>query len=282
MLEELEMQISTIAIIGGLGKTGGRVAGRLKKSRIMVRAASRSTTPRFDWQDRSTWHQALEGASAAYVAFQPDLAVEWAAEVIAAFAKTAADVGVEHIVLLSGRGEDGAVRSEEGLKAAGVDYTVLRASWFNQNFSEGAFLDGLLQGRLALPAGDIPEPFLDADDIADAAVECLVDPRHRNRTYELTGPRALTFRQAVSEIAATSGRTIEYETVPIDAFIAEMTAYGLPQETTDLLYELFTQVLDGRNSPVMDGVSQILGRQAKDFSTYVRETAATGIWSVQP
>ena len=276
------MQISTIAIIGGLGKTGGRVAERLKERGITVRSASRSTTPRFDWLDRNTWHQALEGASTAYVTFQPDLSVDWAAEAIGVLAKTAAEAGVGHIVLLSGRGEDGAVRSEERLKAAGIDYTVLRASWFSQNFSEGAFMDGILQGKLALPAGDVPEPFIDADDIADAAVECLIDPRHRNQTYELTGPNALTFRQAVSEIAAASNRTVQYETVPIEAFIAEMTAYGLPQETTDLLHELFTQVLDGRNSPVMDGVSQILGRKAKNFSDYARETAATGIWSVQP
>ncbi|ENN86401.1 hypothetical protein RHSP_19501 [Rhizobium freirei PRF 81] len=275
------MQTSTIAIIGGMGKTGGRVAERLKERDIKARAVSRSTEPRFDWQDRSTWHQALEGASAAYVTFQPDLAVAWAAEAIGAFAKTAAEVGVGHIVLLSGRGEDGAIHSEEKLKAVGIDYTVLRASWFNQNFSEGVFMDGLLQGKLTLPAGNVPEPFVDADDIADAAVACLIDPRHRNQTYELTGPRALTFRQAVSEIAAASQRTIEYETVPVDAFIAEMTAYGLPEEVTDLLHELFTQVLDGRNSPVMDGVSQILGRQAKDFSAYTHETAATGIWSIQ-
>ncbi|MFS8048416.1 NmrA family NAD(P)-binding protein [Rhizobium sp. BR 314] len=275
------MQNSTVAIIGGLGKTGGRVAERLEKRGIKVRAASRSTTPSFDWQDRSTWHQALEGASAAYVTFQPDLAVAWAADAIAAFAKTAIEAGVKHIVLLSGRGEDGAIRSEERLKAAGIDYTVLRASWFNQNFSEGAFVDGLLQGKLALPADNVAEPFVDADDLADAAVECFVDPRHRNQTYEMTGPRALTFRQAVAETALASGRHIGYETVPIDAFIAEMTAYGLPQEVTDLLHELFTQVLDGRNSPVMDGVSQILGRPAKDFSTYAHETAATGIWSAQ-
>ncbi|WP_184706711.1 NmrA family NAD(P)-binding protein [Rhizobium lusitanum] len=275
------MQNSTVAIIGGRGKTGGRVAERLEKRGIKVRAASRSTTPSFDWQDRSTWHQALEGASAAYVTFQPDLAVAWAADAIAAFAKTAIEAGVKHIVLLSGRGEDGAIRSEERLKAAGIDYTVLRASWFNQNFSEGAFVDGLLQGKLALPADNVAEPFVDADDLADAAVECLVDPRHRNQMYEMTGPRALTFRQAVAETALASGRYIGYETVPIDAFIAEMTAYGLPQEVTDLLRELFTQVLDGRNSPVMDGVSQILGRPAKDFSTYAHETAATGIWSAQ-
>ena len=276
------MHISTVAIIGGLGKTGGRVAERLKDRGIDVRAASRSTTPSFDWQDRDTWHQALQGASAAYVTFQPDLAVAWAAEAISAFAKTAVEAGVGHIVLLSGRGEDGAVLSEEKLKAVGLDYTVLRASWFNQNFSEGAFLDGLLQGKLALPVGDVPEPFVDAADLADVAAEVLTNPRHRNQTYELTGSRALTFRDAVSEIAAASGRAIDYETVPIDGFMAEMTAAGLPRETTDLLYELFTQVLDGRNSRVEDGVRQVLGRQPRDFSDYARETAATGIWSIQP
>jgi len=274
------MQNSTVAIIGGLGKTGGRVAKRLKDGGINVRAASRSTTPGFDWQDRATWRQALEGASAAYVTFQPDLAVAWAAETISAFAKTAVEAGVGHIVLLSGRGEDGAVLSEKELKAAGADYTVLRASWFSQNFSEGAFLDGLLQGKLTLPAGDVLEPFVDAADLADAAVEALTNPRHRNQTYELTGPRSLTFRDAVCEIATASGRAIAYETVPIDAFIAEMAAFGLPRETTDLLHELFTQVLDGRNSHVEDGVRQILGRQPKDFSDYARETAATGIWSI--
>ncbi|MFS8111429.1 NmrA family transcriptional regulator [Rhizobium jaguaris] len=276
------MRISTVAIIGGLGKTGNRVAKRLKDRGIDGRAASRSTTPSFDWQDSSTWHAALTGVSAAYVTFQPDLSVAWAAEAISAFAETAANAGVGHIVLLSGRGEDGAVLSENGLKAVGVDYTVLRASWFNQNFSEGAFLDGLRQGKLALPVGDVPEPFVDADDLADVAVEILTNPHHRNQTYELTGPRSLTFRDAVSEIAAASGRAIEYETVPIDAFIAEMTAAGLPPETTDLLHELFTQVLDGRNSDVMDGVRQVLGRPPRDFSDYARETAATGIWSVQP
>lgn len=275
------MQISTVAVIGGLGKTGGRVAKRLKNRGIDVRATSRSTTPSFDWQDRDTWRLALEGASAAYVTFQPDLAVAWAAEAISAFAKTAVAAGVRHIVLLSGRGEDGAVLSERELKAVGVDYTVLRASWFNQNFSEGAFLDGLLQGRLALPAGDVVEPFVDADDLADAAVEVLSNPRHRNQTYELTGPRALTFRDAVSEIATASGRAVAYETVPIDAFIAEMAAFGLPREATDLLHELFTQVLDGRNSHLKDGIRQILGREPKDFSDYAREAAATGIWSVQ-
>lgn len=273
------MQTSEIVLVGGSGKTGSRIIKRLEARGLTVRAASRSSARPFDWEDRSTWCGALEGASSAYVAFQPDLSVAWAAEVIGALAKVAVDCGLEHIVLLSGRGEEGAQRSEAALKASGIDTTILRASWFCQNFSEGAFVEQILAGRLQLPAGKIREPFIDADDIADAAVAALTDPGHRNKAYELTGPRALTFRQAVAEIAQAAGRPIEYQQVSMAEFTGGLAAAGLPQGLTDLLEELFGQVLDGRNSSTMDGVAEILGRPATDFGHYARETAATGLWS---
>jgi len=273
------MQTSEIVLVGGSGKTGGRIIRRLEARGLAVRAASRSSARPFDWEDRSTWRDALQGASSAYVAFQPDLAVAWAAEAIEALAKVAVECGLEHIVLLSGRGEESAQRSEAALTASGIDTTILRASWFCQNFSEGAFVEQIIGGQLQLPAGEIGEPFIDADDIADAAVAALTDPRHRNQTYELTGPRALTFRQAVGEIAAATGRPIEYQQVSMADFTGGLAAAGLPQGLIDLLEELFGQVLDGRNSNVMGGVAEILGRPATDFSEYVRRTAATGIWS---
>jgi uncharacterized protein YbjT (DUF2867 family) len=273
------MQNSEIVLIGGSGKTGGRIAARLEELGLDVRRASRSTTPAFDWEDRASWRGALTGATSAYVVFQPDLAVSWAAEAIEALSKLAGECGLQHIVLLSGRGEEGAQKSEEALKASGIDYTILRASWFNQNFSEGAFLEPLLSGKLQLPVGNIREPFIDAGDIADAAVAALTDIRHRNKIYELTGPRALTFREAVAEIAAASGRSIEYEQVPMTDFKEALAAAGMPEPVIALLEELFGEVLDGRNSQVMSGVSDILGRPASDFSQYARETAAIGLWS---
>ncbi|MBB3916401.1 NmrA family NAD(P)-binding protein [Rhizobium fabae] len=273
------MQNSEIVLVGGSGKTGGRIMKRLEERGLAVRAASRSSARPFDWEERSTWRGALEGASSAYVAFQPDLSVAWAAEAIGALARVAMECHLDHIVLLSGRGEEGAQRSEAALKASGIGHTILRASWFCQNFSEGAFLEEILAGRLQLPAGEIKEPFIDAEDIADAAVAALTDPSHRNRTYELTGPRALTFREAVAEIAAAPGRPIEYEQVSMAEFTAGLAAAGLPRGLIDLLEELFGQVLDGRNSGTMSGVTDILGRPATDFSHYARRTAATGIWS---
>jgi uncharacterized protein YbjT (DUF2867 family) len=272
------MQNSEIILVGGAGKTGNRVALRLAERGIGHRFASRSSDRPFDWQDRATWRSALAGATGAYVTFQPDLAVAWAAEAIGALARTALDCGLQHIVLLSGRGEEAAQRSEEALKASGIDYTILRASWFCQNFSEGAFSGSIAAGELALPAGEVKEPFIDAGDIADAAVAALTDRRHVGMTYELTGPRSITFREAVAEIAKASGRTVAYRQVSIVDFKAGLAAAGLPQGTIDLLEELFSQVLEGRNSQVMSGTTDILGRPARDFGEYAEEAAAAGAW----
>ncbi|MBB3540423.1 NmrA family NAD(P)-binding protein [Rhizobium sp. BK399] len=274
------MQDSEIILIGGSGKTGGRVADRLKKRELGFRFASRSSVRPFDWEKPAAWAAALVGAKSAYVSFQPDLSVSWAADAIGRLAHTAIDCGLTHMVLLSGRGEEGAHRAEDALKASGIGYTILRASWFCQNFSEGAFAEPIGAGLLALTAGAVKEPFVDADDIADAAVAALTDTRHLGKTYELTGPRALTFREAVAEIAAASGRDLSYEQISMGEFREGLAAAGLPKDIIDLLEELFTQVLDGRNSQVASGVADILGRPARDFGVYARDAAACRTWRV--
>lgn len=267
-----------ILIIGGAGKTGGRVNNLLKARDIATRPVSRSTTPSFDWNKPDGWAAALEGVSAAYVTYQPDLAVEGSTEAIAGLSRIAREKGLERVVLLSGRGEPGAQRAEAVLQASGVPWTCVRASWFDQNFSESYLLDGVLAGEIALPAGAIPEPFIDADDIADVVVAALTDERHANRLYEVTGPRALTFAQAVEEISRAIGRPIRYMQVSPEDFVTSMRAYA-PEDIVQLLNELFTVVLDGRNSAVTHGVQEALGRPARDFSDYVRRTAASGVWT---
>lgn len=127
----------------------------------------------------------------------------------------------------------------------------------------------------------VSEPFIDADDIADVVVAALTEERHANRLYEVTGPRALTFAEAVGEIASGAGRPIHYTRISPDEFAASMRPY-VPENIVQLLYELFTVVLDGRNTKVMHGVEEAPGRPARDFSEYVRKTAATGVWSARP
>lgn len=265
-------------VTGATGKTGRRIIDRMAAANYPIRAGSRSSTPPFDWADRSTWDAALDGVATIYVAYQPDLAVPGALDVVRAFFTCAAAKGVSKIVLLSGRGEVEAEEVEQVLQATAFDWTILRCSWFSQNFSENFFLDSILAGKVALPKGLAPEPFVDVEDIADIAFAALTGVGHSQQLYELTGPRAISFAQAIAEIAEAAGREIYFMEVSSEDYRRALTEAQLPQEVIDLVLYLFSTVLDGRNTPIADGVQQALGRPASDFADYTQRTAATGIW----
>lgn len=267
-----------VLVVGGSGKTGRRVVERLRAAGRPVRIGSRAAQPSFDWEDPSTWAGALQGVSAAYITYYPDLAVPGAPQAIEAFARQALQAGVCRLVLLSGRGEHEAQQAEEKLMASGADWTIVRCSWFMQNFDEGAFRDSILSGEVALPVSDMPEPFIDADDIADVAVAALGDDRHIGQLYELTGPRMLSFAEAVGEIARASGREIAFAQIPMQAFAAGAAQQGMPADIVEFLGYLFTEVLDGRNAHLGDGVQRALGREPRDFAEYARRAAAAGVW----
>ncbi len=269
-----------ILVTGGTGKTGRRVAARLSEAGIPVRAVSRSSEIPFDWEKPETWDAALDGVGAAYVSYYPDLAVPGAAETVDAFAKRALEKGVKRLVLLSGRGEEGAEHAEQLLMQSGAEWTILRADWFFQNFSEAFFLDAILAGELALPVGDVREPFIDVEDIADVAFVTLTQPGHAGRAYTLTGPRSMRFDDMVSKIGQACGRDIRFIQIPVDVFVEGARQQGLEEPLVALMRELFTEVLDGRNERVSDDVEKLLGRPPRDFSDFVRRTAQTGVWDV--
>lgn len=265
-------------VLGGTGKTGRRVAERLKAMGVPTRIGSRSGTPPFDWDDPSTWAAALQEVKAVYVTYAPDLAVPAAPPAIRAFSDLAVKSGVQRLVLLSGRGEEEAQRCERIVQNAGAAWTILRASWFNQNFSEGAFQELVLGGVVALPAGPVGEPFVDVDDIAEVAVAALTEDGHAGQLYELTGPRLLTFTEAVAEIAQASGREVRYQQISAEMFTTALAEQHVPAEAVGLLNYLFTTVLDGRNAYLTDGVQRALGRPPRDFSDYARNATASGAW----
>jgi uncharacterized protein YbjT (DUF2867 family) len=265
-------------VLGGTGKTGRRVVERLAARGVPTRVGSRSGRPPFHWEDRSTWAPVLDDVRSAYVSYYPDLAVPGALDTVGSFAELAVLSGVRRLVLLAGRGEPEAEEAEDAVRASGADLTIVRSTWFAQNFSEDYIVEGVRSGEVALPARDVPEPFVDADDIADVAVAALTDDRHIGQAYELTGPRLLTFAEAVGEISEATGREIRYVPVSIDDFAAG--AYqDLPAEFIELLTYLFGEVLDGRNARLADGVQRALGREPRDFRDYARDAAATGVWN---
>ena len=272
------MSNKPILVVGATGKTGRRVAERLTARGLQVRGASRSSETRFDWEDPATWAPAVQGVDQAYVTYYPDLTFNGAPERIREFSGVAVRNGVKHLVLLSGRNEAGALRSEQAMQESGVDWTVVRSSFMNQNFNEGFWVDSVLAGEIAAPAGDVTDPWIDADDIADVATAALTDERHRNKVYEVTGPRLLSFYDVADEISTATGREIRYIPVSHDEFRAGMIAEGVPEDLATNLSELFKEVLDGRSSYLSHGVREALGREPKDFGDYAREAAATGVW----
>jgi uncharacterized protein YbjT (DUF2867 family) len=267
-----------ILVLGGNGKTGSRVAQRLRALECDVRACSRSTSPRFDWNDAATWGTALDGVQSVYVTYQPDLAVPGALDKVSVFFDRALTHGATRIVLLSGRGEEEAQAAEAALVRSGARWTILRCSWFMQNFSESFLLEPVRAGVLALPVSDIREPFVDAEDIADVAVAALTQAGHENQLYELTGPRALSFAEAAACIAQASGREVHLETISPEAFRAGFVDAQVPAPEIDLIMYLFTTVLDGRNARPVDGVRRALGRAARSFEDYARRIAPSGLW----
>jgi uncharacterized protein YbjT (DUF2867 family) len=267
-----------ILVTGGTSKTGRRVAERLTERGLPVRIGSRSGEPPFDWEDRSTWAPVLEGVGSVFISHYLD-ALPGAAETVGSFAELAVANGVRRQVLVGGRGEPEADRVEEAVRDAGGELTILRSTWFAQNFSEGGFLDFVLAGEVTLPAGDTPEPFVDVDDIADVAVAALTEEGHVGELYELTGPRLLTFEEAVDEIARAANRELRYVPVSIEEFESILAEADVPAEVVWMLKYLFTEVLDGRNAHVTDGVQRALGREPRDFSEFARDTAATGVWN---
>jgi uncharacterized protein YbjT (DUF2867 family) len=267
-------------VLGGTGKTGRRVARRLEARNLPVRVGSRSGEPPFDWENPATWPAALRDVGGVYVSYYPDLAAPGATDAIRSFTELAVNSGVPRLVLLSGRGEPEAQRCEQLVRDSGAEWTLLRASWFCQNFSEDYLLEPLLAGEVALPAGDVGEPFVDADDIADVAVAALIENGHAGQLYELTGRRLWTFAEAVAEIARVTQRTIRYVKLSREEYASALERAQLPPEFLALITYLFREVLDGRNAWVADGVTRALGRAPRDFTEYVRDTAATGVWNV--
>ncbi|MGW6270459.1 NAD(P)H-binding protein [Streptomyces sp. NPDC055060] len=264
-----------ILVLGATGKTGRRLVARLRDQGRAVRAASRSGETRFDWTDRATWAPALDGVSALYLVGPPT------PEPIADFVDQAAAAGVRRFVILSGRGvevfgdsfEPSMAEAERVVRAAGVDWTVIRPNNFSQNFDEDIFAGPLRAGRLALPVGDVPEPFIDAEDIAEVAAALLTEDGHTGRTYELSGPRALSFADAVAELADAWGRPMRFEHITADAYVAELTADGVPAATARALADVLAWLADGHNAPPTTGVRDVLGREARDFSVYAKSTA---------
>ena len=267
-----------ILIVGANGKTGRRVASRLTAMGAQVRNGSRTAAIPFDWDKPETWQPVLDGIGRAYVTFYPDIAMPGAVDKVQAFAATARHAGVERLVLLSGRGEHHARLGEDAIRNSGVDFTLVRAAWFAQNFSEGDLRAPIMAGVLPMPGGDVREPIIDIDDIADVAVAALTEDRHSGALYEVTGPRLMTFSDMAKELSSAIGRQIQYVPIGFQDFRASV-AESAGAVVADILTAIARETLDGRNARLSDGVERALGRAPRDFFEFARAASKAGAWT---
>lgn len=273
------MQTKPVLVIGATGKTGRRVAAKLEAKGLPVRRGSRNSATPFDWEAPETWASALDGVRSAYVTYFPDLAFPGAVEKLESLCEAAKAAGVDHLVLLSGRGEHHARLGEDVVRRSGVDFTIVRSAWFAQNYSEGYLRDPILAGILPMPGGDMPEPIIDIDDIADVVVAALTEEGHKGELYEVTGPRLMTFADMAAELSGALGSPIRHIPISFEDFHANIARSG-----GDFVADVFTAIaretLDGRNAHLTDGVQRALGRLPRDFADFARAAAKTGAWSV--
>ncbi|WP_328905215.1 NAD(P)H-binding protein [Streptomyces sp. NBC_00234] len=273
---------SDILVLGATGKTGRRVVRHLRATGTAgVRAASRSGDVTFDWTLPATWRPALDGAAAVYLVSPEDPSP------VEEFVAEAVNAGVRRFVALSGHGIEaagdgfgqGMAAGEAAVRESGAEWTIIRPNNFFQNFDEDLWLAPLRAGRLALPIGAMPEPFVDAEDVAEVAAALLTRDGHAGRTYELTGPRALTFAEATETIARAAGRPIRYEELTPEAYRAELLGEGWPVAMVDLLDAMFAVHRGGHAAGLGDGVQQVLGREPGDLDPWARRIAAGGAWA---
>lgn len=271
---------SKTLVIGATGKTGSRVVKQLQKRGINPRIGSRNASPKFDWHDKKTWVDSLEGIENMYITYYPDLAVPGAKEAIESLTYLAKELGVKKMVLLSGKGEVEAEACERIVMESGMDYTIVRASWFNQNWSESFFLEPIMSGEVYLPMSDVLIPFVDADDIAEVAATVLLDNQYNSQIIEVTGPELITFKDAVNTIAKATNRTFNFTPITLEQYLAGMKQAQVPDDVIWLMEYLFSHVLtEPKNQQISTDIERVLNRKAKSFSEFAEDVAQTGIWN---
>ena len=262
-------------ILGGTGKTGRRVAERLRRAGIDVRIGSLSAR-RVRLERPRTWPRA-RGLDAAYVSYSPT-GHPGAAETIGAFAEgRAPGVGGSYCCRAAARPRHSApsgscrppARSGRSCAAAGSRRTSASTSCSTRCWP----------ARSRCPRTRSPEPFVDVEDIADVAVAALTEDGHAGEVYELTGPRALRFDEAVGgDRRRHWPRRCASRAIAVDAFMAGMLGRRPGRGDRARRVAVHRGPRRPQREP-QDGVRRALGRAPRDFGEFARTTAATGVWA---
>ncbi len=265
-----------VLVVGATGTTGSRVGGFLRGRDVPTRLATRTPRAagqvRFDWADRETHAPALRGVSAVYLV--APIGVIDPVPVVEPFLDEALRQGVRRVVLLSSSAMAEGVPPLGALhglvRATMPEWTVLRPSWFMQNFTGDLPAgEGVRTGEIVSATGDARVAFIDAGDIAAVAGHALTDEVPHDTDHLLTGPEALSYAEVAEIIAKWTGSPVRHRALGTDEHARHLAASGLPAEFAAFLAALDEDIRGGSEDRVTDTVHRVTGRPARSFREFV-------------
>jgi uncharacterized protein YbjT (DUF2867 family) len=264
---------SVALVLGGTGRTGSLLVGKLSSRGVAARTASRrGGDVRFDWDDPATHADALVGVDRLYLV-TPVLRVSYVDQV-ARFLDLAQTAGVRHVTFLSTHNAD---QAPPGIDIAAIEadlasrqaitHSVLRPAWVMQNFTDDHL--PIVEGAITVPSGGGMEAFVDADDIAEVAAETLLDPgAHAGGRYTLTGPRAHSFGEVAEIIATVSGQPVVHHDIDQDTWINGALAAGVLADYAVMLRWLTDAIISGNGATPTDDIEKVIGRRPSAFGEF--------------
>ena len=269
-----------ILITGGTGKTGRRLVARLREGGFACRVAARPVTTaegacRFDWTRPDTWRDVVESVSAVYLV-APAIDGD-PARIVIDFAQLALERGVSRFVLLSASllpaGGPAMGQVHRWLQQNAPQWTVLRPSWFMQNFSEGQHLATIREeNRIYSATENGRVPFISAEDIAAAAAAALTCEAPLNRDFILTGSQLLTYDEVAERLSNATGQSILHHRLSPDALATRYQALGIGAPHAQMLAAMDTAIAAGAEDRITGCVEQLTGRPPTTFDAFVHAT----------
>lgn len=275
-----------ILITGAPGNVGSEVVCALQQTEVPFRIGAFNPEKaqrvfgkdaeivKFDFLKSETYAQAFEGIDRMFLVRPPTLSN--VKRDITPAIRAAVTAGVKHIVFLSIQGVENNRfvphhKIEQVVLDSGADFTFLRAGFFMQNLSTTHCSEIRDQNVIALPVGTAKTSFIDVRDIAAAVVCALLEPKHRNKRYTLTGNEALNYDEVVQKLSVTLHRTIRYTHPSTLSFILRQLNYGHKLSYTLIMTMLYTLTRFGNARSVSADVEEILGKPPISFDQFAAD-----------
>lgn len=267
--------VDRVLVTGGTGKTGSLVARQLAARGLEARIATRNvTTPdqvHFEWGNTASFSAALDGVDAIYLVAPTDRTDHLA--VMRPLLEQAVNQGVSQLVLLSASSlPEGAPMMGEvhaWLRANAARWTVLRPSWFMQNFVTQHLPSIVNEGCVYSATQDGRTPFIDAADIAAVAVEALSDPRLASAERILTGPEALSYDEVAARLSAVSQRPVRHCRLTVEELARRYAGFGIPEHYAGELALMDDAIAHGSEDRTTTEVEQVTGRTATTLTDFL-------------